>query len=74
MTLQTCVAKGNGRIRTEGLRCAAKRPDDSSRVCNKLLLKPNTQGQMAGNFRCDRCGQEIELVLKVLTEGVQTVA
>lgn len=65
-TPQICFEKGKGRIAPEGLRCGAPRKDFPERICNKLLCKRNTRGQIAGDFRCERCGQDIELTIKVL--------
>jgi hypothetical protein len=59
--LLTYVTKGQAVIRPEGLRCQASRDDHWT--CNKLLAKKNAEGQIAGNFRCERCGQEIEVRL-----------
>lgn len=64
MKLLTFVSKGQAHFYPEGLRCAAPRPDKPGAVCNKLLVKKASNGQIAGNFRCERCRQEIEVVLK----------
>jgi hypothetical protein len=64
--LLTFITRGNARITGEGLRCAAPRGgdnDDGRRVCHKLLAKKNADGQIAGNFRCERCKQEVEVKL-----------
>ncbi len=63
MKLLTYVTKGKARITDEGLRCAAPRSDNPEWVCHKLLAKKNSGGQIAGNFRCERCKQEIEVKL-----------
>lgn len=63
MNFLTFISKGIAILTADGLRCAALRQDDSSRRCNRLLAKKNEQRQIAGNFRCDRCGQEIEVRL-----------
>ena len=55
------ITKGKAIIKPEGLRCQASRADDW--ICNKLLAKKNADGQIAGNFRCERCRQEIEVRL-----------
>lgn len=57
------VSKGKALIKPEGLRCGAPRENDPERICHKLLVKRSSRGQIAGNFRCERCGQEIEVSL-----------
>lgn len=47
----------------EALRCASPRQSDSTKSCNRLLVKRNQQGQIAGNFLCDRCKQIVEVKL-----------
>lgn len=64
MNLLMCVSKGNALIKPEGLRCGASRENEPDRKCNKLLVKKNKDGIVAGNFRCERCTQEIEITLK----------
>ena len=59
--LLTYITKGKAVIKPEGLRCQA--PLAGSWTCNKLLVKKNEEGQIAGNFRCERCRQEIEVRL-----------
>jgi transcription initiation factor IIE alpha subunit len=59
--VQTIVSRGKAVITADGLRCNAPRVADSSRICNKLLVKANQLGQIAGNFRCDRCKSEVEV-------------
>jgi phage FluMu protein Com len=49
---QILIMKGAAVITLDGLRCGA---------CNKLLARKNTSGQIAGNFKCIRCGQMIEV-------------
>jgi hypothetical protein len=63
MTLLPAVSKGKALITAEGLRCGAPRANDPDRRCNKQLAKRNAAGQIAGNFRCERCKQEIEIKL-----------
>lgn len=63
MRLLTFITKGQAVIQGDSLRCAAPREKDNRRVCNKLLAKKNEQSQIAGNFRCERCHQEIEVKL-----------
>jgi hypothetical protein len=63
MKLLTFVTKGKARIVGDALRCASLRSDDERKICNKLLVKRNAQGQIAGNFKCERCRQEVEVKL-----------
>lgn len=64
MKLLTFIEKGQAIPTLEGLRCAAPRKDKPGAVCNKLLVKRASNGQIAGNFRCERCRQEVEVVMK----------
>lgn len=57
------ISRGQAVVRNGGLRCNAPRVGDPSRTCNKLLAKINTSGQIAGNFRCDRCKSEVEVLI-----------
>ncbi len=61
MKLVIFFSKGKGFITREGLRCGALRESDPARNCNKLLVKKNAEQQIAGSFRCERCGQDIEV-------------
>lgn len=73
MRQQIFISKGQAVINRDGLRCAAPstRPnrvklEESNNPapqqrCNRLLAKRNTSGQIAGDFRCDRCGQNVEV-------------
>jgi phage FluMu protein Com len=63
MKLLILITKGQAIVHGDLLRCAAPRENDPKRACNKLLAKKNAQGQIAGNFRCERCHQEIEIKL-----------
>ena len=63
MTLRPAISQGRARFTPDGLRCANERAGDEERRCNKLICKPNGQGQTAGKFRCDRCKQDIEVIL-----------
>ena len=58
-----CVAKGQGVIVGEGLRCTTPHPDDATKTCGRLLVKKNRDGIFAGAFHCDRCKQTIEVTL-----------
>jgi len=64
MKTLTIISKGKGII-SDGLRCANPRKDDINKICNKLLVKKNILGQIAGNFLCSRCDQLIEVKLIV---------
>ena len=64
MNLMICVSKGKALVTPEGLRCGAPRESEPERRCNKLLCKRNSAGQIAGNYRCERCHQEIEIKLQ----------
>ncbi len=63
MVQQVIISRGTAVVKNGGLRCNAPRVGDPSRTCNKLLAKINTAGQIAGNFRCDRCKSEVEVLL-----------
>ena len=68
MKLLTVISNGKAVIQGNNLRCFAPRLGDPKRVCNKLLAKKNAVGQVAGNFRCERCHQEIEIKLVIPAE------
>lgn len=55
------ITKGKAAIVNDGLRCRAPRPDDPTLACNKCICKKNSAGYVAGNFKCERCGQLIEV-------------
>jgi len=61
--LLTFITRGKAVIQGDSLRCAAARINDPRRQCNKLLAKKNEQGQIAGDFRCERCHQQIQVKL-----------
>lgn len=73
MKLLIYITKGSAVIQGDSLRCAASRANDSRRTCNKLLVKKNEQGQIAGNFRCERCHQEIEVKLAPARDDIPKV-
>ena len=52
------ITKGKAVQTQDGLRCMS---DYKGRNCNKLICKRNAKGQIAGNYRCERCSQEIEV-------------
>jgi hypothetical protein len=64
MTNQLIISKGMAIVTPSGLRCQALRPKQPDQVCNKLIVKKNSLGQIAGSFKCERCSQEIEIQLK----------
>lgn len=72
MRLLSYITKGKAIIQGDSLRCAAPRANDSRRQCNKLLAKKNESGQIAGNFRCERCHQAIEVKLAPARDDLAT--
>ena len=64
MTFQTFITKGAAAITPTGLRCQAPRPKQPEQVCNKLIVKKNSIGQISGAFRCERCDQDIEIEIR----------
>ena len=66
MRLLTCIVKGKAIFVGNDLRCNAPRQDGGPRAaCNKLVARKNAEGQLAGNFQCERCRQAIEVKLVV---------
>lgn len=63
MIYQTHIKKGKAVIMSNGLRCQGPRLKSPDIPCNKLLVKKNSINQIAGAFKCERCGQEIEVEL-----------
>jgi hypothetical protein len=63
MTYQTFIKRGKAVLAPNGLRCQGPRTKDPTQTCNKLLVKKNSLGQVAGSFKCERCDQEIEVEL-----------
>ena len=61
--LATSITKGKAIFVGGDLRCNAPRTFGQRKTCNKLLAKRNELGQLAGNFRCERCRQEVEVSL-----------
>ena len=68
MKLLIVISLGKAVIQGDALRCYSPRRNDPDRTCNKLLAKKNAQGQIAGNFKCERCNQTIEVKLVVPAE------
>ena len=59
---RTFITKGKAvLVSGSGLRCQGSRPKEPGKVCGKLVVKPNAKGQIAGCFKCERCGQEISV-------------
>lgn len=65
MNFLTAIKRGRAIINPNGLRCQGPRLKQPEQVCNKLLVKKNALGQVAGAFKCERCGQEIEVEIAV---------
>ena len=65
MSQKTFIQQGKAVLTQNGLRCQGPREKDPSTPCNKLLVKKNSLGQVAGAFKCERCGQEIVVELAV---------
>jgi phage FluMu protein Com len=61
--LLPAVSKGHAVLVEGELRCDSPRKDDPSRRCRKLIAKANKLSQIAGNFLCERCKEEIEVRL-----------
>lgn len=61
--LLPAVSKGHAVLVEGELRCDRPRKDDPARQCRKLIAKANKLGQIAGNFLCERCKEEIEVRL-----------
>jgi hypothetical protein len=60
---QIVITQGQAYVKGDVLRCMAKRSDDPERICNKVVVKKNTAGEIAGNFMCPdrRCRQLISV-------------
>jgi len=67
MKLVPAISKGKAILLGDELRCNRLR-EDSSKICRKLIAKVNRFGQIAGDFRCERCKEEIEVRLVPATE------
>lgn len=59
--VQTIITSGKAVVIDGGLRCNHPRKDDLSQVCGRQLVRANASGQMAGNFRCPRCKNYVEV-------------
>jgi hypothetical protein len=60
---QIVITQGQAYVKGDGLRCMAKRSDGTGRVCDKLVVKKNPAGEIAGAFQCPdrRCRQPIQV-------------
>lgn len=65
MNFLTHIKKGKAILDLTGLRCRGPRLKQPDQVCNKLLVKKNALGQVAGSYKCERCSQEIEVEIAV---------
>jgi hypothetical protein len=62
LKLAPAVSNGKAVFISDELRCQAPRAETrGDGVCNKLIAKFNRLHQIAGQFRCERCKQEIEV-------------
>ena len=73
MIRHSVITKGRGFIfpadahsQYQGLRCKALttikvKGEVREVVCNRLIVKPNSDGEIAGEFRCIRCKQTLEV-------------
>jgi hypothetical protein len=63
---QTFIVNGKATITPSGLRCQGPRVKQPELACNKLLVKKNSLNQLCGCFRCERCGQDIEVTIEFI--------
>lgn len=68
MIFQTHIKNGKAILVGNGLRCQGPRLKQPDQLCNKLLVKKSSLGQIAGSFKCERCGQEIEVEIAVRSQ------
>jgi phage FluMu protein Com len=73
MRFQTIIKNGKAKFMPEGLRCTSSKEKDPSRNCNKLIAKKTGSGQLAGDFKCPRCGQSIVVELQILNKATDTL-
>jgi hypothetical protein len=62
---QIVIKQGKAKVINGGLRCANFRKDKPTLLCDKQLVRKNTNGQIAGSFKCDRCGAIVEVGIKI---------
>ena len=55
------VIIGQAIIDGDCLRCSSPRAINPKRLCNKLIAKKNSEGNLSGLFRCERCHKEVEI-------------
>jgi hypothetical protein len=62
---QIVITQGQAYVKGDGLRCMAPRNDQAG-ICNKLVAKKNSAGDIAGAFQCPdrRCRQLIQVETK----------
>ena len=65
MNFYITVKTGHAIVVANGLRCQNARLKQPDQLCNKLLVKKNSLGQIAGSYKCERCSQEIEVELTI---------
>jgi phage FluMu protein Com len=79
MTRHSVITKGRGFIfpgesGSQGLRCKAEitvtrhnretgAKEERIESCNRLIAKPNRDGELAGEFSCPKCKQILEVKL-----------
>jgi hypothetical protein len=63
---QTFIVNGKATITPSGLRCQGPRVKQPELSCNKLIVKKNSLGQIAGSLKCERCGQLIEVTIEFI--------
>lgn len=61
---QTHIKKGTAILAPNGLRCQGPRVKQPTQVCNKLMIRKNSIGQIAGELKCERCGQIVEVEIR----------
>lgn len=71
MRYQTYILKGKAQVENGGLRCAAPREDRPGWICNRLIVRKNRLGQIAGEFKCERCSQIVEVKSEPIAETTQ---
>jgi hypothetical protein len=64
---QIIIKQGKAKILNGGLRCANFRNDKPTLLCNKQLARKNSAGELAGSFKCERCGAIVEVGIRVST-------
>lgn len=58
------ITRGKAAFERNALRCAGKHTDPKrSAPCGRLIVKLNRSNQLAGEFKCERCHQIIEVTM-----------